>query len=344
MSAWREYLVPVVVFALVGLLPAVLSQYWLHIVILILMWAFLSSAWNILGGFAGQHSLGHGLFMGIGAYLTAYMANTFALNPWISLVLGALLAGLAGAFVGYATFRSGIKGAYFALVTIAITEAAVYVVSNWRALGQASGLSVPLVGTGLSRLQFDSKAGFFYIILVLALLAVLLSQWLSRRRFGYRLIAVRENEDAAEALGVDTLMTKIQATALSAALCAVGGTFYVQYFTYVEPRSVFGETISIQILLYSIIGGLGTVWGPIVGAAVLVPIAEWVRGTFGQTLSGLNVFVYGAILVLVMLFMPRGIVGVARSLQRRIRPRREGVEPAASSAGAGDTARERGGA
>jgi branched-chain amino acid transport system permease protein len=277
MTGRREFIIPVVVFALLAFLPFGLDDYWTHQAILVLVWAFLATSWNILGGYAGQHSLGHGLFMGVGAYGAAYLFNTLGVSPWFSLVITAIVAGGLGWFIGYATFRYGLKGAYFALVTIALTEAAVYIVSNWNAMGGAAGLRLDFEGNRPGAMQFEGKNEYFYIILAFTLLSILLTQYLARRRFGYQLIAVHENEDAAEALGVNTLRAKIDATVLSAAMTAVGGVFYMQYITYVGPRVVFGETVSVQILLYAIIGGLGTVWGPAVGALVLVPTAEYAR-------------------------------------------------------------------
>jgi branched-chain amino acid transport system permease protein len=318
MTGRREFLIPVAIFAALGLLPLVLGDFWTHQAILILVWAYLATSWNILGGYAGQHSLGHGLFMGVGAYGAAYLFNTLGVSPWLSLGITAVVAGALGWFIGYATFRYGLKGAYFALVTIALTEAAVYIVSNWQAMGGAAGLRLDFEGNRPWAMQFDGKSEYFYIILVLTLLSILLTQWLARRRFGYQLIAVRENEEAAEALGVNTLRAKIDATVLSAAMTAIGGVFYMEYITYVGPRVVFGETVSVQILLYAIIGGLGTVWGPAVGALVLVPTAEFARSQLGASFQGAHLLVYGAVLVLVMLFMPNGIVGVAKRFSRRI--------------------------
>lgn len=335
MSRYREFLIPVVLFALAGLiLPLVLSAYYMHIAILVLVWAYLATSWNILGGYAGQHSLGHGLYLGVGAYCSTYLAITYGLSPWIGLIAGAILAAGLGWFVGFATFRYGLKGAYFALVTIALTEAAVYVVSNWKAMGGAAGLEVTYLGNKPWMMQFDGKLWYFLIILVMTLGAVLITQWLNRRRFGFRLVAVRENEEAAEAMGVNTLGTKINATVLSAAMTAVGGSFFAQYFTYVGPRTVFGEVVSVQILLFAIIGGLGTVWGPLVGAIILVPTAEFARAELGTTFQGAHLLLYGGVLVLTMLFMPNGIVGLARDIRRRL-SRGPGDEPAAPLAEGG---------
>jgi branched-chain amino acid transport system permease protein len=337
MRRHKKFAPPLVVFAVLATLPLFMSEYYLHLSILVLMWAFLATAWNILGGYAGQHSLGNGVFMGIGAYGAAYLTINLDLSPWLSMPVVAIAAGLAGAFIGYACFRYGLKGAYFALVTIAITEAMVYIVSNWPAMGGAAGLEVPYLGQDPAMLQFDNKTGFYFVAWAMMLLILLFAQWLSRRRFGYRLVAVRENEDAAEALGVDTLLSKINATALSAALTALGGVFYVQYVSYVGPRSVFGETVSVQILLYAIIGGLGTVWGPFLGALVLVPASELLRGSdIGQQFSGAHLLLYGVVLVMTMLFMPRGIVGLYETVRDFIQARRVQAEPPVSAEEGGE--------
>ncbi len=313
------WVTPFVVCGLAALLPLFLSKYYLHMAVIVLMWAFLAVAWNILGGYGGLHSLGNGLFMGVGGYGAAYLVLHGGVSPWLSMVIFGVVAGVMGAFVGYLCFRYGLKGAYFALVTIAFTEAAVYVVSNWGALGASNGLSLPIAKeNNLAMLQFTSEKGYFYAILALLLVLVLFTRWLAGRRFGYRLISVRENEEAAEALGVGTFATKMWAIVLSAAITAVGGVFYVTLFNYIDPRSVFGEAISVQILLYAIVGGLSTVWGPVVGAAILVPIAEIVRSSaLGQKFQGAYLLTYGVILVVTMLFMPKGIVGLAHDIRRR---------------------------
>jgi branched-chain amino acid transport system permease protein len=304
-------------------LPTVLArvpkgEYYLHIMILILMYAYLATAWNILGGFAGQHSLGHSIFLGTGAYASTILFLTWRISPWLGMWVGAVVAALLGWFIGYLCFRYGLRGPYFALVTIALAEAALYLVTNIKALGGARGLEIPWVGDSLRYMQFSSKAGYYYIALGLAAAGIVLSAWLNRRRFGYYLVAVRENQEAAQALGVDLLGTKVRALVLSAALTAIGGTLYAQYFTYINPRSVFGEMPSVQILLFAIIGGLGTVWGPTIGALVLVPVAEFIRAQLGGSFAGASLLLYGAILMLVMLFMPRGIVGLADSIRQRL--------------------------
>lgn len=317
MKVGRRY-IPILVFgALFCLLPFVLNTYYLHIAILVLIWAFLACAWNILGGDAGQHSLGNGLYMGIGAYTVAYLTNRFDLTPWVGLVVAIVLSAAVSAFIGWVMFRYQLKGAYFALVTIALAEAAVYIVSNIPALGGAGGLQMQYRGNSLAFMQFAGKTGYFYVGVILLVAILVYTQWYRRRRFYFQLISVRENEDAAESLGVDTVTAKIKANVVSGVLCAVGGVFYIQYFLYVGPRSVFGEIVSVQILIYAIVGGLGTTWGPIVGAVLLVPLSEIARAQLGSSFEGAHLLLYGAVMVLTMLFMPYGIMGAASRLRQR---------------------------
>ena len=322
----------IVLFLVLLLVPSFASEYAIHIGFMILLYAYLATAWNILGGYAGQHSLGHGLFLGIGAYASTYLFVSAGITPWIGMWVGAVVAGATGWFVGYLCFRYGIKGPYFALVTIALAEAAVYVAANIQAIGGAGGLEVPWKGNDFWIMQFSNRAGYYYIALVVAFLGVLLTLWISRNRFGYYLISVRENEDAAEALGVNTMRSKLIAATLSAFMTAIGGTLYAQYFTYMNPRSVFGEGPSVQILLFAIIGGIGTVWGPAVGALILVPIAEITRAELSGSFAGSSLLIYGLILILVMLFMPNGVLGVLGSLwkKRKNLPQEVGHEPARS--------------
>jgi branched-chain amino acid transport system permease protein len=310
-------LLMVVVLVALGL-PSFAGEYVIHIGVLILFYAYMAVAWNILGGYAGQHSLGHALFMGIGAYTSTYFFTVLGITPWIGMWVGCLLAGLVGWFIGFMCFRYGLKGPYFCLVTIALAEAAVYLVTNLDFLGGSQGMEVTWTGNAPRMMQFNGKTAYYYIILVMLAAAVMLSARIIKRRFGYQMVAVRENEDAAEALGVDTLKVKIQATVISAMLTALGGTFFAQYFTYINPRAVLGEDPSIQILLFAIIGGTGTVWGPVVGALVLVPMAEYFRSTLGESHTGGHILLYGVLMVLVILFMPNGILGLYNKVRGQI--------------------------
>lgn len=307
-----------VILLVLAVLPTFASEYLLHIAILILLYAYLSTAWNIVGGYAGQHSLGHSLFLGFGAYTSTYLFTNFGVTPWLGLWAGSILASVVGLIVGYLCFRYGLKGPYFALVTIALAEGMASLVSNLNFLGGAMGMEVKWEGSNFRAMQFESKWGYYYIILILFLTTIWLVNYISRRRFGYYLIAVRENEDAAEALGVNTLKVKIQALVLSAALTAIGGTFFAEYFTYISPRSVFGEGPSIQILLFAIVGGIGTVWGPALGALLLVPIAEISRAVLGGTFAGSHLLLYGITLVVIMMVMPKGLITLIPTIRSKL--------------------------
>jgi branched-chain amino acid transport system permease protein len=329
------YVSPLIVGAVLCAIGPLLGDYYQNIFVLIFIWGFLATGWNVIGGYCGQHSLGHGLYMGLGAYFTAYFLNRFNLTPWIGGIIAIFLAGLAGWFIGWLLFRYSIKGAYFALVTIALTEMAVYIVSNIQAFGGAGGIQENLK-SGIFWLQFGGKLPYYIGGIILLVFGILFTQFFSRQRFFYYLQAVRENDAAAEALGVDTVKAKIKANIVSGALCALGGVFYVQYFLYVGPRSVFGETISVQILLFAIIGGLSTVWGPTIGAAILVTVGELSRSYLGTVFQGADLLIYGAIMVLVMLFMPYGILGVAMRVWHRYqRGRATPAAPAAPAAAEG---------
>ncbi len=313
-----NYLYPVILGVIALASIPFLSAYLMHIVILVCMWSFLALGWNIIGGYGGQHSLGNGVYMGIGAYVTSYLALRYGLTPWLGMVVAVLAAAAVGWLMGWVLFRSQLKGAYCALVTLALAELAVYVVSNIQAVGGAGGV-VARSDTGWYWMNTTNR-GLFYAVAVLMIVAgLVLTQYLSGRRFFYYLQAVRENEDAAEALGVDTIMAKIKANVLSSAWCAVGGVFYAQYFLYVAPRSVFGEVVSIQILLFAIVGGLGTVWGPVLGAALLITVSEVTRAQVGSVMAGADLLIYGLAMVFTMLFMPNGVLGMVKRIRDRYR-------------------------
>jgi branched-chain amino acid transport system permease protein len=328
----RSALLAGLLFVALALLPLLFGRlpqgnYYMHVAVLVLLYAYLATAWNILGGYAGQHSLGNALYLGAGAYTSTLLYLKLGLTPWIGMWIAGAVAALLGWFIGYICFRYGLRGGYFALVTIALAEAAVYLVTNIRAIGGAMGLEVPWVGQAPLAMQFASKEGYYYTILVMAALAILYSAWLDRRRFGYYLVAVRENEEAADALGVDPVKLKTQANIISAFLTGMGGTFFAQFYTYIHPRLVFGEGPSVQILLFAIIGGLGTIWGPALGALVLVPIAEIARAQLGGSFAGAPLLLYGGVLMVVMLFMPRGILGLFTSLRERFGQQRQPAVP-----------------
>ena len=313
----RTYLIVLAAFVLLPVLRP--SSYLLNMLIMMLLFAYLASAWNILGGFAGQHSLGHAAFVGIGAYTSTYLFNTCGLTPWVGMLAGALVAGLFALFLGYSVFRFGIKGPFFLLVTIAAAQIVMLLVLNIRELGGASGISVPFKGQFPAVYQFESKVFYYYVALGLLTLAVSVSAYINRHRLGYYLIAVRENEDAAQALGIDTMRYKLIATFLSAFLSALGGTFYAQYILFIDPESVLSLGLSIEIIVYPILGGIGTVFGPVIGAFLLYPVGELVRYFWGGSKAGIHLLFYGAFLIICIIYMREGVVGLIRDLAEKLK-------------------------
>jgi branched-chain amino acid transport system permease protein len=300
-------------------LPAVLGPYALTIFVNILFFAYLGQAWNIVGGYAGQLSAGHAAFVGIGGYTAAVLAAETGLTPWLGMVVGGALAGALGAVIGYLGFRFGLRGFYFVLLTVAFAEVCRIVVSNWERVGGAVGFYITFTGNPW-QLQFQDDRAWYYIALGLLLLATAVAWIMERRRFGIYLTAIREDETASEALGVDTLRYKLLAMALSSFLTGLAGAFYAYRYSSLQPNAVFGIPLSVEIIIRPIVGGAGTLLGPIVGSFILTPLGELSRAWFGQGgWHGAHLIVYGVLLVAVVLFLPQGAVPYVRALARRKR-------------------------
>ena len=282
------------------------TRYSQHVMILVLLYVALGSAWNILGGFAGQLSLGHAAFFGIGAYTSAVIASKTSLSPWLAIVISPLVVLPIALIVGWICFR--LRGPYFTLATIAVGEVVRLVTLNWTSLtGGAVGVVIhPSVFDGTSKLPY------YYVILVIALSSIMLCSVLSRRKLGYYLMSIREDEETAESIGIDTTRYKLVALALSASLTAITGAFYANYFLFVDPTIVLPLALSVEIVLIAIIGGLGTVAGPILGAILLKLSSELFRNEFAQA----NLLIYGVLLIVVILFMPGGLIGGVRKIMK----------------------------
>lgn len=319
----RRDLALVAVFALaVAALTWVLeSGVWLNFVMMTLYAALLAQAWNILGGYGGQFSFGHALFFGCGAYVQAVAQLQGGLNAWVALALAVAVAAAVGLFVGALSFRYGLKGSYFALVTLAFAEVFRILAVSVEFTGGGVGLMLPLRESA-AQLQFGSRKGYIALVLGFVVAALLVTTWLRHSRFGAQLQAVRDNEDAARAVGVDPLRTKLGAITLSAGFMGAAGAFYLQVFQYIDPAIAFGPHVSVEALVGAIVGGMGTLWGPLLGAAVLHLLADLTRNLFGQ-LPGLNMVIYGVVLVLIVMFLPRGLAGMGRSV-RDLWKRRDG--------------------
>ena len=286
----------------------------LNFVMMALYATLLAQAWNILGGFGGQFSFGHALFFGTGAYIQAIAQLQGGINAWAALALAILGAALAGLFVGALSFRYGLKGSYFALVTLAFAEVFRILALSVPFTGGGVGLMVPLRESA-ANLQFGSRSGYLWLVLGFVVAALLLSWWLRRSRFGAYLQAVRDNEDAARAVGVNPFRIKLAAIGLSGAFMGAAGAFYVQVFQYIDPGIAYGASTSGEALVAAIVGGMGTLWGPVLGAVVLHVLADLTRNLFGE-LPGINMVIYGVVLVLIVIFLPRGIAGLGLSVRR----------------------------
>ena len=280
----------------------------LNLCMMALFAALLSQSWNILGGFGGQFSFGHALFFGMGAYAQGVFQIQFGLNPWVCLLLAMAISASLGLMVGGLSFRYGLKGSYFALITLAFAEVFRILALSADFTGAGVGLMLPL-SESFGNMQFSSRAGFIWLILFWVVCALLFTAWLKHSRLGAYLQAVRDNEDAAKALGVNPFWVKSLACAVSAALMGVAGAFYLQVFQYIDPALAFGPHTSISALVGAIVGGMGTLWGPVLGAFALELLAELTRNLFGQ-LPGINMVIYGALLILIMVFLPRGFAGI----------------------------------
>jgi branched-chain amino acid transport system permease protein len=297
--------------AVLLVLPAILSSYVTTIFILIFFYGFLGQAWNVVGGYAGQLSAGHAAFVGIGGYTAALLSSELGLTPWLGMFVGAALASLLGALIGYLGFRFGLRGFYFVLLTVAFAEVCRILVSNIDAVGGALGLYITFTGNP-RQFQFQDQRVYYYLALGFMLLATGVAALIERRRFGIYLSAIREDETACEALGVNTFKYKMLAMLVSSFLTGLGGTFYA---FYLFSATVFGIPLSVEIVIRPVIGGAGTLVGPILGSFILTPLAEASRYYFGQSgLHGAHLIAYGTLLVAVVLFLPQGAYPFLRRL------------------------------
>jgi branched-chain amino acid transport system permease protein len=309
-TAW-PYVGVAAALIVVALAGPFLSPNLVHVLVLIALYGTVALSWNILGGMAGQVSIGHSLFVGTGAYLSTTLSLSYGVSPWIGLVLGAVAGAALGAVIGFVVFGRRLTGIYFALVTLAIGEMAYYIVSNIDALGAANGLYIaPSKAAG--SFQFAEKSSYLDVALCLLAVAIGVTAWVRHGRLGYHLAAIRENERAAAALGIDVVSGKIAAAAISGAIAAPVGTFYAQYILYIDPDSLFGISFSIEALTHAFVGGLYAPLGPLLGSIILVPLSELLRSSLGGRFAGAHLIIYGVVLVVIMRLAPEGIAGLLR--------------------------------
>ncbi len=298
------------------LTPQFLSNYRLNLIISILTAAYFAQCWNLMSGYTGQFSFGHAAFYGLGAYTSSILYVGFGVNPWIGLVCGMAMAGIVAAGIGYLSFHYNLKGDYFALATMAFCEIFRVIFKNTKFLHAASGVSIPF-SKDIKLMQFGSKSGFLYVAFIMLAVITFGLYKIRRTKMGLYFVAVRENEDAAKALGINAFKYKMIALIASAMLSAIGGTFYAQYYLYIDPSIAFGNTVSVSAITPCIIGGVGTVFGPIIGAAIIEPISEITNAALSNYV-GMNMVVYGLILVIVIMVMPKGVIGLVQEVKGKL--------------------------
>ena len=279
-----------------------------HVMIITLLYVVLGQAWNILGGYSGQLSLGNHIFFAFGAYTSTMLLLKADLPPWIGFMPGAILASLAAVFIGQICFK--LKGHYFAIATVGLAEITYILFLNWDFVNRAYGFQIPVMGNTMLYMQWFDKETYFYIILAIAVAVVAFVWKMDRSTLGVYLKAIKEDEERARNLGIDSRRYKLLAFVISATITAMTGTFYAQYVLYIDPDSLLNLEFALLIIIVPMVGGMGTVFGPILGAVLLIPLAEYTRVAFGGGGRGLHIVIYGFIIMLVAIYEPKGLIGI----------------------------------
>jgi len=289
------------------------NSFYLHLMITIFMYSAMSQSWNVIAGMSGQISLGHGAFFGLGAYSSTFLYMEYGLTPWLGIIIGIILSSLVAILIGLSVLR--LSGHYFAIATLLIGISFQVFFQRWDLVGAASGLWVPLTEADSWRaIQFHtSKIPYYYIFLIFFLITFFLVWLLDRSKLGFRFRAVRDDPQAAASLGINISKHKIIAYAISAMIMAPMGSLFAQYILIIDPDRVFSFEISIFVLLLTVLGGVGNIWGPLVGTIILIPITEYSRIWFGGTGGAVDLMIYGIILMLICIFRPEGLISMLPS-------------------------------
>lgn len=308
---------PVAAVLAMAALPLALraEPYYINLLVQTYIFAGVAAAWNITGGFAGQLSFGHGVFFGAGAYVVSLLLARFGLSPWITIWIGVALS-LLLSLVFYPTFR--LRGPFFAIATMALNQVALSVANSWVSVtGGPHGVQIPF-RPSLANMMFRDRTWFAFLALANLLIILAVTWWVSRSRLGFQLMAVREDEDAARMMGISPSLAKLKGLLLSAALTSMCGSLNALYIRYIDPPSLFSLTeIGARFPLIAMIGGLGTVGGPILGAFLFVPLSVLLRGALGAGRPGMHLVVFGFLLILCARFFKQGLVGLAARLLDR---------------------------
>jgi branched-chain amino acid transport system permease protein len=309
----------VIVLILLILFPLAFSKpFPQHVMILIFMFGIMAVAWNIMGGYAGMFSFGQVAFFGIGAYTSSFLLITYHVNPWLGLIIGGLIAALVGAAIGYPC--SNLRGHYFAIASIAFGEIVRTHFNNWKLIGAAEGMTLPMLEESFENFMFhSSKLPYYYIILAFLIISLIVCYFVATSKMGYYFRAIKESHDVAKVLGINVVWYRLIAIMISAFLTAMVGTFYAQYVLYLDPESVLILPISIQIVLISMLGGAGSVMGPVIGAAILIPVSEITRVMLGHKGTGIDMIIYGALITLISVYQPKGVWGLFSQIGKRMK-------------------------
>ncbi len=307
---------------LLPLIPAVASNsFRMHVMILILLYASMAQAWNIIGGYCGQVSFGHSVFFGIGAYGAGMAVVTYGGTPWLGIIIGMITAAAVAVAISYPCFK--LSGHYFAIATFAIVEIFNRAFLVWDWIGGALGLDYPIIEEGFKNLMWHtSKTSYYYCALAIFVIIFGVVRWIEAHRFGYYMRAVREGQETAESLGVNSTAVKLTAMALSAAMAALCGAFFVQYNLRVDPPMVMSLDTSMKFVLVTILGGSGTLVGPLLGAVVLIPLQEYTRAFWGGLGGGVDLMIFGLLIILMVVKQPAGIIGIFNYIHKRFSKRK----------------------
>jgi len=304
----NNFLVPLLLLISLIVLPLFIKHsYFMHVMIMVFIYAIVAEAWNILGGYTGQISLGNAMFFGLGAYTSTVLLINFRVNPWLGMISGGICAIILAILIGFPVFR--LRSHYFVIATLAAGEIIMAIFLNWDYVKGATGLELPLMEDSLKDMAFlYNKNGFYYIGLGILTIVVILLYLLTKSKLGYYFKTIKEEEDAARSIGIDTTVYKLVAISITAFFTAIAGTVYAQYLLYIDPAMVFPTSLSVKFVLVAALGGSGTVFGPVLGAFILIPISEMTRVFFGGGGQGIDLLFYGALILIVALFKPDGLI------------------------------------
>jgi branched-chain amino acid transport system permease protein len=309
----------IIVLILLILFPLAFSKpFPQHVMILVFMFGMMAVAWNIMGGYAGMFSFGQVAFFGIGAYTSSFLLITYHINPWLGLIVGGLIAALVAAAIGYPC--SNLRGHYFAIASIAFGEIVRTHFNNWKLVGAAEGMTLPMLKESFENFMFhSSKLPYYYIMLAFLIISLVVCYIVATSKMGYYFRAIKESHDVAKVLGINVVWYRLIAIMISAFLTAMAGTFYAQYVLYLDPESVLILPISIQIVLISMLGGAGSIIGPVIGAAILMPVSEVTRVMLGHKGTGIDMIIYGTLITLISVYQPKGVWGLFSNIGKRTR-------------------------